>query len=183
MRPNIVKDHDIERGKLPPQGWSFAGFVNRTTHDSSGWRTDIRTADVIQVQALDSETPIVLYRRASWTEEAGFWLGTIWQIAQDRDGCEDRFGNIWATRPDGTVTIPRGRTEATCISDKAVGGVVLTHDRNGNMWIGTRGNGLHRVVCQASGSRRTVERYSHDQGLSSDVVRSRAHHQRCGLDR
>ena len=85
---------------------------------------------------------------------------------------EDRFGNIWATRPDGTVTIQRGSTEATCVSDKAVGGMVLIHDRNGNMWIGTRGNGLHRIVCQGSGSRRTVERYSQDQGLSSDVVRS-----------
>lgn len=285
-----------------------------------------------QVQALDSETPVNLYRRASWTEQAGFWLGTIWQIAQDRDGylwlgaesglirfdgvhfarwnkekspgfpdaavysvhtaadgslwiafsghvgrlmpsanqqwsyeshdsplnrwvvefaedqegslwasgpaglsryrqgqwervalpdhlpkntatsglqtdrtgalwittpneilkrmagdetlhsaaaleavrniSEDRFGNIWATRPDGTVTIQRGGTGATCASDKAVGGVALIHDRNGNMWIGTRGNGLHRIVCQGSSSRRAVERYSEDQGLSSDVVRS-----------
>jgi signal transduction histidine kinase len=85
---------------------------------------------------------------------------------------EDRFGNIWATRPDGTVSIQQGGIGAACASDNAAGGVALIHDRNGNMWIGTRGNGLHRIVCKGSGSRRAVERYSEDQGLSSDVVRS-----------
>ena len=83
----------------------------------------------------------------------------------------DGDGRIWTSdprvgfRPLDTRDVAQGGMESGR-------GYRLLHDRDGNLWVGTIGQGLWRVRRGASGTRLVVEKTTVLSGLSSDAVRS-----------
>ena len=83
---------------------------------------------------------------------------------------EDARGTIWTTdivtgyRRLGAPAAPRHPLEGA--------GYRLTHDRRGNLWIATFGEGLWRVQGADQGGAPQIERANLRTGLSSDSVQS-----------
>ena len=89
--------------------------------------------------------------------------GSTWGIG------EDAAGNMWTTdttagfRRLGEVNPPRHAFESS--------GYRLSHDRQGNLWVATLGDGLWRVRVK-TGTAPSIERAALRTGLSSDSVQS-----------
>jgi signal transduction histidine kinase/ligand-binding sensor domain-containing protein len=119
------------------------------------------------------------------TRSGELWVGTRWGVfRQKAEGlpfeqvsdeyvwglAEDTSGAIWTTdivagyRKLGASTPPRRSVEGA--------GFRLAHDRNGNLWIATFGEGLWRVRNGDTSGGSTIERASLRTGLSSDSVQS-----------
>ncbi|HEY7173161.1 MAG TPA: two-component regulator propeller domain-containing protein [Vicinamibacterales bacterium] len=84
---------------------------------------------------------------------------------------EDPGGRIWSSDPVvgfrslGNRGVPPGSVESGR-------GYRVIHDRDGNLWVATLGQGLWRVRNRPAPDRPTVERTTVLSGLSSDAVRS-----------
>ena len=115
--------------------------------------------------------------------------GTVWAGSTTglfvRDGASDRFGHTapnwaWAATEDSartvwitdTVTGIRRTGERTLPRPGFEGnGYRLIHDRRGNLWVATIGEGLWRVEPE-SGGRLQLEKATLQSGLFSDSVQS-----------
>jgi signal transduction histidine kinase/ligand-binding sensor domain-containing protein len=80
-------------------------------------------------------------------------------------------GKMWTSDPViGFRAI--GASLATDPDERSGRGYRMLHDRDGNLWVGTIGQGLWRVRHGDTGGRPRVERATVLSGLSSDAVRS-----------
>jgi signal transduction histidine kinase len=83
---------------------------------------------------------------------------------------EDPKGRIWANdpvagfRPLGERVTPHGAQSGR--------GYRLLHDRDGNLWVATIGQGLWRVRNAGDPARQTIEKATVLSGLSSDAART-----------
>ena len=84
---------------------------------------------------------------------------------------EDATGRLWTSDPLVGFRALGYRTTPTT-GPEAGRGYRLLHDRTGNLWVGTIGQGLWRVTHLADPDRETIERTTVLSGLSSDAVRS-----------
>ena len=87
---------------------------------------------------------------------------------------EDAGGAIWVTDPHEGVrqlAVPDASFSATPRLGTA-NGVKLLTDRNGTLWVATRGQGLWRLADTASTSVPSLRRFMQEDGLPSDDVRS-----------
>jgi signal transduction histidine kinase/ligand-binding sensor domain-containing protein len=84
---------------------------------------------------------------------------------------EDGSGRVWAT--DSLVGFRALGADSGLRGTEAGRGYRLLHDRDGNLWVATIGQGLWRVrPAPAKPGRLTVERTTVLSGLSSDAVRT-----------
>ncbi len=77
---------------------------------------------------------------------------------------EDREGTIWAATAGGLKRIEGERVVTVSISEPQPEIAALLPDRDGGLWIATRGQGLLRLY------QGHVHRFSHQDGLSGDAV-------------
>ena len=82
---------------------------------------------------------------------------------------EDRDGSLWVTGRSVGLERLHADGSTTPISGTASGvnGIRILGDRAGNVWVGTRGQGLFRVSMGEDG---VVQHLGKDDGLMSDVV-------------
>lgn len=87
---------------------------------------------------------------------------------------EDSTGRIWTSDPlIGFRTLgDRTPPQLKSLGGEAGRGYRLLHDRNGNLWVGTIGQGLWRVRHSPAALQPAIERTTVLSGLSSDAVRS-----------
>ena len=83
---------------------------------------------------------------------------------------QDRSGRIWTT--DYIVGFRAVGQRVTPRRDQYGRGYRILHDRQGNRWIGTIGQGLWRLASRPEDEPETFERATVLSGLSSDAVRS-----------
>ena len=130
------------------------------------------TSSVLAVHAdrqgrLWVATPEAIFRRdpgegrfhiaESRTLSSNYWHGFS----------EDAAGRLWMSDfREGF----RHVTAAGSPSGRQGWGVQLLHDRRGNFWVATRGQGLWRVTQDAPGGRPLVEAITVKEGLASDAV-------------
>jgi len=84
---------------------------------------------------------------------------------------EDASGRMWSSDPVVGFR-PVGNRAAPQTAVESGRGYRVIHDRDGNLWVATIGQGLWRVRGRATADRPTVERTTVLSGLSSDAVRS-----------
>jgi signal transduction histidine kinase len=84
---------------------------------------------------------------------------------------EDTGGTPWMTSPDGfTQPVKAGQTfDRNAKTKKTFHIRTILRDGEGNMWIGTLGQGLARLRAD-SGDTRKMEEFSQRDGLSADFV-------------
>jgi signal transduction histidine kinase/ligand-binding sensor domain-containing protein len=119
------------------------------------------------------------------------WVGTGIGLFCRREGNEDRFAQLEAS-PDPLrgLSLSEDASGAMWSNDPVVGfrpvgnrspapgpvesgrGYRLIHDRDGNLWVATIGQGLWRVRKRPVADHPTIERTTVLSGLSSDAVRS-----------
>lgn len=119
--------------------------------------------------------------------DGGLWIGAQERVLRWRDGkftaytsadglpagqewsfYEDQQQRIWAWSADNLARYADGRFSAIAKPDGATiqGITALASDTQGALWVGTRGEGLYRVV----GDR--LERLSTGDGLASDDIKA-----------
>jgi len=117
-----------------------------------------------QAYALDSTMPIALYRRASWTEEDGVPLGTIWAITQDRQGY------LWLGTQSGVIRFDGVRfvrwTARRSPGFPEAGVKALCVGRDGSLWIAFVGH-LGRLIPSDD---QAWLYEAHDSSLNASVV-------------
>ncbi len=83
---------------------------------------------------------------------------------------ENTRGTIWTTRPDGsTRPVNDGQMFSGTGMIKTLNIQTVLRDSNGNIWIGTLGQGLARLRADSNDVRKR-ERFSQLDGLSGDFV-------------
>jgi ligand-binding sensor domain-containing protein/two-component sensor histidine kinase len=83
---------------------------------------------------------------------------------------EDQSGTVWISDFKEGFRAP---TNANRPSRTQRGwGVDLLHDRRGNFWVGTQGQGLWRIRNPSAGGRSPLEVITVEQGLASNAVQS-----------
>jgi len=153
--------------RLTDHGWQRLGEKDGLPGDGAAYAFIDRT-DGLWVSTSDG-----LYRRPRAAE------GTFERIEPSYDPqrtlglalSQDPSGRIWAT--DSLVGF-RALGEGPPYKGAEGGrGYRILHDRDGNLWVATIGQGLWRARHEAgAGDRLTVERTTVLSGLSSDAVRT-----------
>jgi signal transduction histidine kinase/ligand-binding sensor domain-containing protein len=187
LRGRELRNYDADDG-LPEalitslfedrRGVVWAGSLNGLFRFEDGRWHHVDPAAGLRAQIIDG-----VYEDA----RGYLWLGTsdgVFRRRNDRSEpferisrlriesfAEDRLGRVWGTGADAvlvllTATPPRPMSE---VGGRSAGRRLL-HDREGNLWIATLGDGLLRVHMR--GDALTVERFSGIGTLSSDVVRA-----------
>jgi signal transduction histidine kinase/ligand-binding sensor domain-containing protein len=116
-------------------------------------------------------TAIGLFWRPEATEERFQQIETSVDPLRALSLSEDSTGRIWTSDPlVGFRTL--GDRGAPPIGAEAGRGYRLVHDREGNLWVATIGQGLWRVRHTDNPLRPIIEKTTVFSGLSSDAVRS-----------
>ena len=99
---------------------------------------------------------------------------TLIEPGRDGELAEDLAGAVWITDPDEAFRdVGRTSAKAPRPAFGSATGRALLVDRNGALWVGTRGAGLLRVYGDSRGvDPARVEQLSRRQGLLSDEVRA-----------
>src|SRR4051812_34821146 len=84
---------------------------------------------------------------------------------------EDANGGMWSNDPVVGFR-PVGNRNSAPAPVESGRGYRLLHDRDGNLWVATIGQGLWRVRKRPAADHPTIERTTVLSGLSSDAVRS-----------
>lgn len=135
--------------------------------------------DVVHTGALGHATVVSVREDAGGT----LWIGTRQGVFRTRDGeafelVEAGIARETSQSADGTLwmTDPAHGARRQGAQAPAMGldgwGARLLHDRRGNLWVGTTGQGLWRVRDTTTASPPLVERATTQTGLSSDTVQS-----------
>jgi signal transduction histidine kinase/ligand-binding sensor domain-containing protein len=84
---------------------------------------------------------------------------------------EDPTGRIWITDPTAGLRLigARGTTDRPPVTAR---GSSVARDRNGDLWFGTLGQGVWRIMRSAATAAVTVQKLTITAGLSSDTVRA-----------
>lgn len=86
-----------------------------------------------------------------------------------RDIAEDSTGRLWLTDPLlGFRVLNERRTHASILD--AGRGNRLLHDSRGNVWVGTKGQGLWRLALQGDRAQPLIDRATALIGLSNDGI-------------
>ena len=112
--------------------------------------------------ALDPGKSMTQYAHRIWGQEEGLFQPTIYSILQTRDGF------LWLGTQDSLI-----RFDGVHFREFAEGASILhgsliramAEDRNGNLWVGSLGNGLVRITPTGR-----VEQYSTRSGMLSNTV-------------
>jgi signal transduction histidine kinase len=151
--------------RLANDGWTRISAVDGLPDDGPA------SAFIDRAGALWVSTPEGLFRRPTPTE------GPFQQVEPSIDPLrtlsldEDAEGRIWATDPVAGFRLLNGPRSAR--GTDAGRGYRLLHDRDGNLWVATIGQGLWRVTHPAGPPMKLViERTTVLSGLSSDAVRT-----------
>src|SRR5262249_46983675 len=85
-------------------------------------------------------------------------LGPVTSLSESRDG------SLWATDPHiGFRMVGRkGRLESAPSSARHGAGQTLLHDRSGNLWVGTLGDGLWLIPNDGTGNSSVKSLGTHD---------------------
>lgn len=101
-----------------------------------------------------------------------------------RDILEDSKGNIWFATGNGLCMLPASETDKknpkfTIYKNKIGDNSSLSHNyiltifesSNGDIWVGTFGGGLNKLVPSENGENGTFQVYSRKNGLPNDVIK------------
>jgi signal transduction histidine kinase/ligand-binding sensor domain-containing protein len=147
------------------RGWERLG-----THDGLPDEGAVN-AFVDRGGALWVSTPDGLYRRDKTSEGAFTKIEPSYDPLRTLAFSQDASGRIWAT---DSVTGFRALGDGPPLTGNDAGrGYRLIHDRDGNLWVATIGQGLWRASFKsATHDQLLVERTTVLSGLSSDAVRT-----------
>jgi signal transduction histidine kinase len=84
---------------------------------------------------------------------------------------EDAAGRVWISDFNEGFKIP-GTADRVAGGTHRGWGVELLHDRRGNFWVGTQGQGLWRVRDRAGSARESLDMITVDDGMASNAVYS-----------
>jgi signal transduction histidine kinase/ligand-binding sensor domain-containing protein len=159
-------------------------------HDGSIWAISDGTLFTVDHQRwravpIDFNGRRINVQRLFVSRDGTMWAATAaggvfrWDVARQRfahvaagfawDVHEDAGGRMWRT--DVVGGFRRLDQESAGRRPFSGSGYRIAHDRRGNLWIATLGEGLWRARIDARGSE-TVERTMLRSGLSSDAVQS-----------
>ena len=81
-----------------------------------------------------------------------------------------RDGTIWAGGKDGVLDIYNAKKEAVGHQDFPVGIYAMMEDRNGYVWIGTRGNGIYQIAPDGKSTRHFTRDDNNRYSLSCNDI-------------
>jgi ligand-binding sensor domain-containing protein/two-component sensor histidine kinase len=85
---------------------------------------------------------------------------------------EDSSGTVWISDFNEGFRIPGMRSHAAEGKPRRGWGVELLHDRRGNFWVGTQGQGLWRIRGREGNTSASVDVITVDDGIASNAVYS-----------
>ncbi len=85
---------------------------------------------------------------------------------------EDAAGRVWISDFSEGFRSPGSAVARSARPSRRGWGVDLLHDRRGNFWVGTQGQGLWRVRGEQGGTAPSVEVINVEDGLASNAVQS-----------
>ena len=85
---------------------------------------------------------------------------------------EDAAGTVWISDFSEGFRVPGTTARPAAGKPRRGWGVELLHDRRGNLWVGTQGQGLWRVRERDSQTRESVDVITVDDGIASNAVYS-----------
>ena len=186
----------IRDGRVQPQdqGGERLGYVSNLVEDHSGTIWAVADGSLYKLLRGYWQRVSLVWmareasvRQAFVSKDGELWVGTEWGVFRRSNESstfqrmaaghiwgisEDMAGIIWTT--DNVAGFRSLGPQASPQHALAGAGYRLMHDRKGNLWVATFGEGLWRVGVGSATGAVAVERAALRTGLSSDSVQSLA---------
>src|SRR5262245_17584401 len=192
----VTRVHDSEIRHFSVEDGLSPGIVNDLVEDDRGviWASTYGGLSKFEngrwtvVNAAEG-LPTEANRAVFYDSQSTYWVSTgagvyrktaassrfeLFAAVTGRSFAEDRRGTIWMTDPRNGFTALDGpwRSHQPALNWQGALGSAMLRDRDGNLWVGTRGHGVIRVSGLQDEGEPVIERLTRAEGLPTNEIRS-----------